>query len=121
MRSRLSDMRMTWPKVEARAEPIWTMGPSRPTEPPVPMQMAEAKAFTPVTGGRIFPPFSATAKMTSGTRVPEPFGQALDQRPIEQATDDGNEQKEPDPEPRKMGARNGPLLAEIAPNPWPTR
>jgi hypothetical protein len=56
--------------VEARAEPICTMGPSRPTEPPLPMVIAEASALTIVTGGRMRPPFSATASMTSGTPWP---------------------------------------------------
>ena len=49
IRSRDSDIRTTWPSVEARAEPIWTIGPSRPTDPPTPMQIAEATALTTVT------------------------------------------------------------------------
>ncbi len=67
MRSFVSDMRTTCPRVEARADPICTIGPSRPTEPPTPMQSAEATALTTVTGGRMRPPFSATASITSGT------------------------------------------------------
>ncbi len=50
------DMRMSWPKVEPKAEPIWMIGPSRPTEEPVPMAMAEASDFTSATTGRITPP-----------------------------------------------------------------
>ena len=57
-------------EVEASADPTCTIGPSRPTEPPVPMQTAEASALTIVTGGRIRPPFSATASITSGTPWP---------------------------------------------------
>ena len=34
------------PMVEPSAEPIWTIGPSRPTEPPLPIEMAEASALT---------------------------------------------------------------------------
>ena len=67
MRKRASDIRTTCPRVEARAEPICTIGPSRPTDPPLPIVIADANALTIVTGGRIRPPFSATASMTSGT------------------------------------------------------
>ena len=42
--------------VEPNAAPIWTIGPSRPTEPPVPMQIAEASDLTAATTGRITPP-----------------------------------------------------------------
>ncbi len=56
--------------LEPSAEPIWTIGPSRPTEPPEPMQIAEASALTAATLGRIRPPFSATASITSGTPWP---------------------------------------------------
>ena len=70
IRSRVSDIRTSWPRVEANADPIWTIGPSRPTEPPTPMQIAEATALTTVTWGRIRPPFSATASITSGTPCP---------------------------------------------------
>ena len=37
------------------AEPICTMGPSRPTVAPEPMDKAEAMVFTTATRGRIFP------------------------------------------------------------------
>ena len=67
IRSRDSDMRTTCPALEASAEPICTMGPSRPTEPPAPMQIADASALTTVTWGRMRPPSSATAIITSGT------------------------------------------------------
>ena len=70
IRSRFSDIRTSCPTVEAIADPTCTIGPSRPTEPPVPMQIAEASALTIVTGGRIRPPFSATASITSGTPWP---------------------------------------------------
>ena len=66
-RSRLSGMRTSWPRLEASAEPICTIGPSRPTDPPAPMHRAEAVALTTATWGRMRPPFSATATITSGT------------------------------------------------------
>ena len=69
-RSRPSLMRTSCPSVEARAEPICTIGPSRPTDPPPPMHSADANALTPVTAGRMRPPFSATASITSGTPCP---------------------------------------------------
>ena len=67
IRIRFSGMRTHWPSPEASAEPICTIGPSRPTDPPAPMHSAEASALTTLTCGRIRPPFSATAIITSGT------------------------------------------------------
>ena len=48
-------IRMIWPSVEPREEPIWMMGPSRPTDPPLPMQREEAKDLTKATTGRMIP------------------------------------------------------------------
>ena len=70
IRIRFSGIRTHWPKLEASAEPICTIGPSRPTDPPVPMHSADATALTTLTCGRIRPPFSATAIITSGTPCP---------------------------------------------------
>ena len=72
IRSRFSGILTRWPRLEASAEPICTIGPSRPTEPPVPMHTAEAIALTTLTCGRIRPPPSATAIITSGTRARGP-------------------------------------------------
>ena len=58
------------PSVEPRAEPICTIGPSRPTEPPPPMHSAEASDLTTATWGLMRPPCRATANMTSGTPWP---------------------------------------------------
>ncbi len=69
-RRRDSATRVIWPSVEPSAEPICTIGPSRPTEPPEPMQSAEASDLTTATCGRIRPPRSATAIITSGTPCP---------------------------------------------------
>jgi hypothetical protein len=70
IRIRFSGIRTHWPNADASAEPICTIGPSRPTDPPVPMHRAEATALTTLTCGRIRPPFSATATITSGTPCP---------------------------------------------------
>src|ERR1019366_6001545 len=43
------------PVDDAKAAPIWMMGPSRPTEPPLPIEMAEAKDLTAATIGRMTP------------------------------------------------------------------
>ena len=56
--------------VEPRAEPICTIGPSRPTDPPTPMQMADARDLTTATAGPMRPPRSAMASITSGTPWP---------------------------------------------------
>ena len=46
---------MICPNVEPIAEPIWIIGPSRPTAEPVPIATADAKDFTTATAGRIRP------------------------------------------------------------------
>ena len=48
-------MRMIWPMVEPSADPIWMIGPSRPTDEPLPIAIAEASDFTSATTGRITP------------------------------------------------------------------
>ena len=55
------------PRVEPIAEPICTIGPSRPTDPPVAMQIAEAKDLATATTGRMTPPRRATESITCGT------------------------------------------------------
>ena len=49
-------MRISCPRVEPSAEPIWMIGPSRPTAEPLPMATAEASDFTTATAGRMMPP-----------------------------------------------------------------
>jgi hypothetical protein len=49
-------IRMICPRVEPSAEPIWMIGPSRPTAAPLPIEIAEASDFTTATTGRITPP-----------------------------------------------------------------
>ena len=48
-------MRMTCPRVEPSAAPIWMIGPSRPTAPPVPIDSAEASDLITATIGRMMP------------------------------------------------------------------
>jgi len=55
------------PIAEANAEPICTIGPSRPTDPPVAMVIADANDFTKTTRGLITPFLTAIASITSGT------------------------------------------------------
>ncbi len=69
-RSWLAETFSICPRLEPSAAPIWTIGPSRPTEPPVPIEIALASAFTATTRGRITPPRRATAAITSGTPCP---------------------------------------------------
>ncbi len=56
--------------VDPSAEPIWTIGPSRPTDPPEPMQTPEASILATTTRGLMRPPRNATASITSGTPCP---------------------------------------------------
>jgi hypothetical protein len=55
-RIRSVSRRSTWATVEPAADPICTIGPSRPTEPPPPMHSADASALTRLTCGAIRPP-----------------------------------------------------------------
>ena len=51
-----SGSRVSRATVEPKAEAIWMIGPSRPTEPPVPIEIPEASALISVTTGRMMPP-----------------------------------------------------------------
>ena len=73
-RTRRSETVARRPTTDPSAEPICTIGPSRPTEPPHPMHSAEASDFTTPTAGSIRPPRRATAAMTSGTPCPPASG-----------------------------------------------
>ena len=70
MRRRLPDILNSCPMAEPMAEPICTIGPSRPAEPPEPMQMADAIALAVATLLLMRPSRIATAAMTSGTPCP---------------------------------------------------
>ena len=72
--SRPDGTRSACPIEEPSADPICTIGPSRPTEPPVPMHTADARAFTPATRAGMRPPRRATASITSGTPWPRASG-----------------------------------------------
>jgi anti-sigma factor RsiW len=107
-RSRLSGIRIHWPRFEARAEPICTTGPSRPTEPPASVHRAEATASTPATWFRIRPPFSATAVITFGHPVAAGLAsEAVDRRAVEQSATTGVTTKNPRPSQGKwvLGTR----------------
>ena len=43
------------PAEDANAAPIWMIGPSRPTEPPLPIEIADANDLTAATTGRMTP------------------------------------------------------------------
>ena len=55
VRTRSSEKRSNCPTVEPSAEPTWTIGPSRPAEPPAPMVSDEASTLTAATRGRMRP------------------------------------------------------------------
>ena len=71
VRSRLGETCSTWPTAEPMDEPMCTIGPSRPADPPEPMVSAAASALVTMTRNRMAPPRLATASITSG--MPEPF------------------------------------------------
>ena len=55
-RMRRSETAANRPTRDPSAEPICTIGPSRPTEPPDPMHSADANDFTTPTAGSMRPP-----------------------------------------------------------------
>ena len=67
---RCSSSWKVWASVDPSADPICTIGPSRPTDPPPAMHSADAIALTTATCGRMRPPLRATATITSGTPCP---------------------------------------------------
>ena len=75
--SRVEGTRSHCPIEEPSADPICTMGPSRPTEPPVPMQSADASDLTTATLAGMRPRLRATANITSGTPWPRASGANL--------------------------------------------
>src|SRR5579883_2113085 len=111
-RSFVSDIRTNWPMLDARADPIWTIGPSRPTEPPVPMHRAE-----PLDHGdrRTDPaPVLCHGQHDLGHAVPAGLArEPLDERPVEEPAEHGHEQDEPDAEPRQVQAGDPALLTEL--------
>ena len=87
---------MIRPSVEPSAEPIWTIGPSRPTEPPPPIHSAEARAFTAATCGAMRPPAPRDGKHHLGYPVAPSFAsEGLHERPVEQSRDHRREDDEP--------------------------
>jgi len=58
------------PIEEARLALIWTIGPSRPVDPPEPIQIDEARALTTETRFLIFPARRIRDSMISGTPCP---------------------------------------------------
>jgi len=92
--TRRSSRRNACARVEPSAEPICTIGPSRPTDPPPPMHSADASALTTATWTD-----AATASgdrdhhlgHTVSTRL---AGEAIHQRSVKGAGDDRCEQDE---------------------------
>ena len=102
-RTRSVFRRSSCASADPAAEPIWTMGPSRPTEPPPPMHNADASALTTVTCGR-----DAAAAVRDGVHhlghaVATGFrGETMHERPVHRAGDDGREQQKPEAQRRPV-------------------
>ena len=84
IRTSLAPNPATWPTVLPMEDPIWTMGPSRPTDPPDPMEIADPNALTMATRGRMRPPRCRTANWTSG--IPCPWASGAQRRTIQDTT-----------------------------------
>lgn len=78
MRRSAAPIGSTCPSVEPKAEPICTIGPSRPTEAPEPIEMAEASDFTSAICGRMRPSLKWMESITSGTPCPLASGAKLE-------------------------------------------
>ena len=102
-RNRFSDTCSTCPIEEPSAEPICTIGPSRPTDPPAPMQIAEA---SDLTDGHLRTDLSAPlgdGEHDFGDAMSSSFRrEELDQWAVDEATDNGRENDEIDAEPRHV-------------------
>ena len=114
IRSPRSDIRTSCPSVEASAEPICTIGPSRPTDPPAAdadrrgecLDDRHLRAYPPaVLGDREHHLGHPVAARLAGV--------ALDQRPVEQPADHRDTSTEADTEPRQVQARRVALLPEL--------
>lgn len=70
VRTRCGVSLLHWPTAEPMADPICTIGPSRPAVPPKPIVSDEVMTLTVATRLRIFPPRLARAVITSGTPWP---------------------------------------------------
>ncbi len=77
---RLADTRATCPVTEPIADPICTIGPSRPTDPPDPMHSAEASALTIGTCGRMRPAALGDREHDLGDAVPARLGREARRR-----------------------------------------
>ena len=115
IRSRFSGSFTHWPRLEASAEPIWTIGPSRPTEPPVPMHIAEARDLTtadlPADPAAVVGDRDHHLGHPVPARLPRPL---VDQRPVQQPADHRDDHEEAQAEPRQVGAAHVPGLPELA-------
>src|SRR5580698_10095544 len=85
-------MRTIWPSVEPIAEPIWMMGPSRPTAAPVPMESAEASDLITATTGRDYAFFVVDGVHDFGDAVAARLRCEIgDQERDNQPADDGHQ------------------------------
>src|SRR5680860_216229 len=76
-RRRSSSRAKKRPMLEATLAPIWTMGPSRPPDDPVPSDTAEATSLPGPTIGRMRPPRTAMAIITLEMPDPRASGTAF--------------------------------------------
>ena len=122
IRSRFSGIRIHWPRPEASAEPICTIGPSRPTDPPGAdaqgrgqrLDHADLRADpAAVLGDRDHHLGHAVAAGLAGEPV--------DQRAVDQPADDRDHHEEPQAQPRQVTAGHPALLAELRHARWPAR
>ena len=115
IRSRFSGSRTHWPTLEASAEPICTIGPSRPTEPPDPMHERRGQGLD--HGDLPADPAAVVGDRDHhlGHAVPAGLPRPLvDQRAVQQPADRRDDHEEPQAQPRQVAAAHVPVLAELA-------
>ena len=107
--------RLSCPSAEPIAEPIWTIGPSRPTEPPEPMQSAEASDLTIGTAAADPALVAVDGEHHLGDAVAARLGgEAVDQRAVEQPADDRDDEDHEGPEERHVRVGEVPERAGVA-------
>ena len=75
-------IRTIWPSVDPSAEPIWMIGPSRPTAAPLPIDTADASDFTAATTGRSRRPCSKLRRSLRARHGPRASGAKFDTRKV---------------------------------------
>ena len=115
IRSRFSGIFTHWPRLEASAEPICTIGPSRPTDPPDPDAQRRGDRLDHADLRPDPPAIVRDGDHHLGHAVPAGLPrEPVDQRAVQQPADDRDDHEEAHAQPGQVRAGRVALLAELA-------